>query len=56
MISEETIHSVTSVLDFSIADQQLVQSVGQALLTLSKIKPENWSLIFDVCLKKLTHL
>lgn len=44
------------MLDFSIADQQLVQSVGEALLTISKLKPENWSLIFEVCLKKLTHL
>jgi hypothetical protein len=30
--------------------------VGQALLTLSKNKAENWSLIFNVCLAKLTRL
>ena len=36
VISEETINSITSVLDFSIADKKLIESIGTVLLSLAK--------------------
>lgn len=48
-INSETIQHLAEILHFKVVDHRLLQSIGQALLHLSKRGEPTWKLVYEHC-------